>query len=120
MYTTEISHTGYQNPDRFQWDASSEAAYWQQREKLAYTDLSEITLTQFMDAIALMYPKDWQGDAHFESFKLAEMVCGDVTDIYAKVGDRYFTFRDKVTMTHAAIVNRITKEVLSKETVSQK
>jgi len=56
MNTTEISHTGNPNPDRFQWDASAEAAYWQQREKLAYTDVSEITLTAFMDAIALMYP----------------------------------------------------------------
>jgi len=47
-------------------------------------------------------------------------VCGDVTDIYAKVGERYFTFRDKATMMHAAIISRITKEVLSKETVLQK
>jgi len=119
MYTPEIT-TDYSSTDRFQWDASAEAAYWQQCEKIAYTDVSEITLGAFMDAIALMYPNDWQGDAQCESFKLAEMVCGDVTDIYAKVGERYFTFRDKASMTHAAIVNRITKEVLSKETTYQK
>ena len=119
MYTSEIT-TGSAGENRFEWNAAAEAAYWQQCEKIAYTDVSEITLGAFMDAIALMYPKDWQGDAHCESFKLAEMVSGDVTDIYAKIGERYFTFRDKATMTHAAIVNRITKEVLSKETVSQK
>ncbi|TDS84815.1 hypothetical protein EDF78_12019 [Rahnella sp. BIGb0236] len=119
MYTSEIT-TGSAGENRFEWNAAAEAAYWQQCEKIAYTDVSEITLTVFMDAIALMYPKDWQGDAHCESFKLAEMVCGDVTDIYAKIGERYFTFRDKATMLHEAIIRRITKEVLSKEETCQK
>lgn len=119
MYTPEIT-TGSAGENRFEWNAAAEAAYWQQCEKIAYTDVSEITLTAFMDAIALMYPKDWQGDARCESFKLAEMVCGDVTDIYAKIGERYFTFRDKATMQHEAIIRRITKEVLSKEETYQK
>lgn len=119
MYTPEIT-TGSAGENRFEWNAAAEAAYWKQCEKIAYTDVSETTLTAFMDAIALMYPKDWQGDAHCESFKLAEMVCGDVTDIYAKIGERYFTFRDKATMLHEAIIRRITKEVLSKEETCQK
>lgn len=118
MYTPETT-SHYSSADRFEWNAEAEAAYWAQCEKIAYTDVSEITLTAFMDAISLMYPNDWQGNAQSETFKLAEMVCGDVTDIYAKVGERYFTFRDKATMTHAAIVNRINKEVLSRETTLQ-
>lgn len=97
--------------NRFEWNAAAEAAYWEQCAKIAYTNVSEITLSEFMNAIALMYPNDWQGDAHCESFKLAEMVCGDVTDIFAKVGERYFTFRDKATMLHTAIINRITREM---------
>ena len=119
MYTPETT-SHYSSADRFEWNAGAEAAYWAQCEKIAYTDVSEITLTAFMDAIAVMYPNDWQGDAHCETFKLAEMVCGDVTDIYAKVGERYFTFRDKASMTHTAIIARITKEVLSRETLFQK
>lgn len=119
MYQPEIT-TVNSSENRFEWNAAAEAAYWQQCEKIAYTDVSEITLTVFMDAIALMYPNDWQGDAHCESFKLAEMVSGDVTDIYAKIGDRYFTFRDKATMTHTAIIARINKEVLSREETAQK
>ncbi|UHM93586.1 hypothetical protein [Rahnella victoriana] len=119
MYQPEIT-TVNSSENRFEWNAAAEAAYWQQCEKIAYTDVSEITLTVFMDAIALMYPNDWQGDAHCESFKLAEMVSGDVTDIYAKVGDRYFTFRDKASMMHEAIICRITKEVLSREETVQK
>ena len=109
MFLPEINE--FDNHDRSEWNADAESVYWQLRSEQSYTEGVEITLTAFMDAIAVMYPKDWQGDAQCESFKLAEMVCGDVTDIYAKVGDRYFTFRDKATMTHTAIINRITQEM---------
>lgn len=109
MFLPEINE--FDNHDRSEWNADAESVYWQLRSEQSYTEVVEITLTAFMDAIAVMYPKDWQGDAQCESFKLAEMVCGDVTDIYAKVGDRYFTFRDKATMTHTAIINRITQEM---------
>jgi len=101
----------FDNPERSEWNADAESAYWQLRSEQSYTEVEEITLTTFMDAIALMYPKDWQGDAHCESFKLAEMYCGDVTEIYAKVGEKYFTFRDKVTLTHEAIIDRINRKV---------
>nr|WP_261451808.1 hypothetical protein [Serratia marcescens]UVY99229.1 hypothetical protein [Serratia marcescens] len=48
------------------------------------------------------------------------MYCGDVTYIFAKVGDRYFKFRDVVTLSHSAILARINKEVLSRETKTKK
>ncbi|MEL5395894.1 hypothetical protein [Serratia nevei] len=115
MYQTEIS-----TENRMAWDASTEAAYWQRREQQARSDVEEITLAAFMDAIAVMYPKDWEGDVHSETFKLAEMYCGDVTYIFAKVGDRYFKFRDVVTLSHSAILARINKEVLSRETQARK
>ncbi|CVG64104.1 hypothetical protein [Serratia marcescens] len=115
MYQTEISTV-----NRMAWDASTEAAYWQRREQQARSDVEEITLAAFMDAIAVMYPKDWEGDAHSETFKLAEMYCGGVTYIFAKVGDRYFKFRDVASLSHNAILTRIDKEVLSRETKTQK
>ncbi|OCN20781.1 hypothetical protein AN664_0214565 [Serratia marcescens] len=115
MYQTEIS-----TENRMAWDASTEAAYWQRREQQARSDVEEITLAAFMDAIAVMYPKDWEGDAHSETFKLAEMYCGDVAYIFAKVGDRCFKFRDVVTLSHSAILARINKEVLSRETQARK
>lgn len=101
--------------DRFAWDASTEAAYWQSREQAACSAVEEITLSEFMDAMAVMYPYDWQGDAESESFKLAEMYCGNVTEIYAKYGERYFRFRDVVTLTHVEILARIEKEVFDRE-----
>lgn len=111
MYTPEANE--FNISERLTWNAETEATYWQLRSEQAYTEIEEITLTAFMDAIAVMYPRDWRGNAQCESFKLAEMYCGDVAVIYAKVDDRYFTFRDKVTMTHEAIINRIRKQKLS-------
>ncbi|BEO78969.1 hypothetical protein I5K96_24030 [Serratia marcescens] len=115
MYQSEIS-----TENRMAWDASTEAAYWQLREQEARSEVAEISLMEFMDAIAVMYPKDWAGDAHSETFKLAEMYCGEVTTVYAKVGERYFRFRDVVTLPHSAILARINKEVLSRETQTRK
>ncbi|WP_273831151.1 hypothetical protein [Serratia bockelmannii] len=115
MYQSEIS-----TENRMAWDASTEAAYWQLREQEARSEVAEISLMEFMDAIAVLYPKDWVGDAHSETFKLAEMYCGDVTYIFAKVGDRYFKFRDVASLSHNAILARIDKEVLSREMQTQK
>jgi len=116
MYQTQEIST----ENRMKFDVSAEAAYWQQREKDARTEVTEINLQTFMDAISVMYPRDWCGDVECESFKLAEMYCGEVTDIYAKVGERYFKFRDVVSLPHNAILARIDKEVLSRETQTRK
>lgn len=116
MYQTQEIST----ENRMTWGASAEAAYWQQREKDARTEVTEITLPVFMNAIAVMYPRDWCGDVNCESFKLAEMYCGEVTDIFAKVGERYFQFRDVVSLPHDAILARINKEVLNRETQTHK
>lgn len=116
MYQTQEIST----ENRMTWCAGAEAAYWQQREKDARTEVTEITLQKFMDAIAVMYPRDWCGDVDCESFKLAEMYCGEITYIYAKVGERYFKFRDVVSLPHNAILARIDKEVLSREAQARK
>lgn len=38
---------------------------------------------------------------------LQEMVCGDVTEIYARYGARYFRLRDVCNLSHAQITTRI-------------
>lgn len=106
--------------DRFSWDASAEVAYWQSQEVSAKTEPEAITLAAFMDAIGIMCPLDWQGDTHSESFKLAEMYCGNVTYIYAKVDECYFKFRDVVTLSHTEIIKRLEKEVQSQKRKTKK
>ncbi|EMB8480688.1 hypothetical protein VAH18_003511 [Providencia rettgeri] len=93
--------------DNFQEIKSAEMMYWVGREQAAKTTPTEINLERFMDALAIMPPLDWQGNNNTESFKLQEMVMGNVTDIFVKVDSRYFTFRDVSTLSHAQIVSRV-------------
>ncbi|WP_272668140.1 hypothetical protein [Providencia sp. PROV117] len=93
--------------DSYQETQSAELMYWIGREQAAKTAPTEITLMQFMDALSVMPPLDWQGNNNTESFKLQEMVMGNVTDIFVKVDGRYFTFRDVSTLSHAQIISRV-------------
>lgn len=104
MYRAIPHHT---ETECYQDAQSAELMYWIGREQAAKTAPTEITLLKFMDALSVMPPLDWQGDRDSESFKLMEMVLGNVTDIYVKVQGRYFTFRDVCTLSHAQIVSRV-------------
>ncbi|HBX0664466.1 TPA: hypothetical protein GM632_24990 [Klebsiella pneumoniae] len=46
-------------------------------------------------------------NGEWETFMLQEMVCGDVTEIYARYGARYFRLRDMCNLSHAQITTRI-------------
>ncbi len=55
------------------------------------------TFVTFHDALGLMYPLNWSTseNGEWETFCAGEeMVCGDVTEIYARYGARYFRLRD--------------------------
>lgn len=93
--------------DPYQEAQSAEMMYWVGREQAAKTAPKEITLSQFMDALSVMPPLDWQGNNNTESFKLQEMFLGNVMDIFVKVDGRYFTFRDVSTLSLAQIVSRV-------------
>lgn len=56
-----------------------------------------------------MYPLNWSTseNGEWETFMLQEMVCGDVTEIYARYGARYFRLRDVCNLSHAQITTRI-------------
>ncbi|AZS59273.1 hypothetical protein C5E18_24465 (plasmid) [Pectobacterium parmentieri] len=77
--------------------------------------VEEITAEIFNDQLELMPPIDWYGKGDDQSFKLAEMYAEDVTDIYVYYGGRYFHFRDRVSMKHSEIVQRIKQEVYAKQ-----
>ncbi|QHM74040.1 hypothetical protein [Mixta intestinalis] len=92
--------------------AEAERAYWQSREKAAVKSPEEIDVHAFHDALGVMYPMNWQGsgEGEYETFMLAEMVCGDVTQIYARLGNRYYRMCDKNTLRHADILARVREE----------
>ncbi|TDN51509.1 hypothetical protein [Scandinavium goeteborgense] len=95
-------------------NASSEAerAYWQSREGSYIAAAKEIDVHAFHDALGQMPPLNWAcgNEGETETFMLAEMICGNVAEIYARSGVRYFRLRDYANLGHAAILTRV-KEV---------
>ncbi|EMM0037488.1 TPA: hypothetical protein ACTYSZ_005077 [Klebsiella aerogenes] len=95
--------------------ASSEAerAYWLSREKSYLSAPVEIDVHAFHDALGLMYPMNWHSseNGECETFMLAEMVCGNVTEIYARIGIRYYRMRDYSNLDHAEILARVKGEM---------
>jgi len=92
--------------------AEAERAYWLSREKIALKAPKEIDVHAFHDALGVMYPMNWRSseDGECETFMLAEMVCGNVTEIYARIGISYYVMRDYSNLDHAEILARV-KEV---------
>ncbi|HCL6408357.1 TPA: hypothetical protein R4174_005141, partial [Citrobacter amalonaticus] len=76
---------------------------------------AEIDVHAFHDALGLMYPMNWRSseNGECETFMLAEMICGNVTEIYARIGIRYYRMRDYSNLDHAEILARV-KEVSDK------
>ncbi|MGX9334416.1 hypothetical protein ACWYA4_26995 (plasmid) [Klebsiella grimontii] len=93
--------------------AEAEREYWLSRQKAAVKAPSEIDVHAFHDALGLMYPLNWSTSEScgWETFMLQDMVCGEVTEIYARYGARYFRLRDVCNLSHAQIKTRL-KEAL--------
>ncbi|HBU5820741.1 hypothetical protein HCO69_19205 [Pantoea sp. LS15] len=89
--------------------AEAERAYWLQRQAQAVTKPAEIDVHAFHDALGLMYPLNWSTseNGEWETFMMAEMTCGEVTEIYARTGARYFRLRDVCHLNHEQIKTRI-------------
>ncbi|MHA3928302.1 hypothetical protein ACX13C_25820 [Klebsiella oxytoca] len=98
-----------------QTTAEAERAYWRSREQAAVKGPAEIDVHAFHDALGLMYPMNWRSseNGECETFMLAEMFCGNVTEIYARIGIRYYRMRDYSNLDHAEILARV-KEVSDK------
>lgn len=95
--------------------AEAERTYWLNREQAAVKAPAEIDVHAFHDALGLMYPMNWRSseNGECETFMLAEMICGNVTEIYARIGIRYYRMRDYSNLDHAEILARV-KEVSDK------
>lgn len=93
--------------------AEAERAYWLSREKAAVKAPAEIDVHAFHDALGLMYPLNWatSENGRCETFMLAEMYCGNVTEIYARIGIRYYRLRDYSNLNHAEILARVKEEL---------
>ncbi|UAN48849.1 hypothetical protein KGP17_27435 (plasmid) [Serratia sp. JSRIV001] len=93
-------------------NAEAERAYWQSREKAAVKKPVEIDVHRFHDALGMMSPLNWScsENGECETFMLAEMYCGNVTEIYTRIGVRYFEMRDHRDLSHAKILASVKEE----------
>ncbi len=77
------------------------------QENAFRTDPERITEELYVSALECLPPYDWRRAHGVESFKMAERMCGRMTRIYAKRGDRYWTFIDRDDLSAESIAAKI-------------
>ena len=97
--------------------AEDERYYWLVRENEAVIAPAEIDVNAFHNAAGIMLPLlNWRNNVEHdtESFMFSEMVCGNVTEIFVRIGVRYFHMQDHSNLNHSEIVAKA-KEVIGKD-----
>ena len=62
------------------------------------------TKQAWQDALDVLPPRNYVVQGSTASFKMSEMLCGDITRVYCRLGENYFYFNGEVRLTHDAIV----------------
>jgi hypothetical protein len=70
-------------------------------------DITEVTEERFTDALNVLPPVGWTTHRGVESFRISERLWGNLTDIYARLGDRYFKLTDDIRLPAATIAERV-------------
>lgn len=71
------------------------------------TDPVEIDAEDYRFALEVLPPEGYSGSAAGESFKMIERISGRITTVYARLGKRFFKFKDLHTIKHDEIVAKI-------------
>ena len=87
---------------------------YQRIESSFMSDVVEITEAEFIKALEVLPPVGWTTAKGVESFKMSERLVGLITAIYARIGDRYFTFNDKITLKADQIADRVANSAVFK------
>jgi hypothetical protein len=77
------------------------------KEEMMRSDPEPCTEEQFWEALECLPPVDWVRKGGGESFKMAERLSGCMTRIYARSGDRYWSFTDVDTLPHRDIMVKV-------------
>ncbi len=70
-------------------------------------DVSEVDEERFMDALNVLPPVGWTTTQGVESFRISERLWGNLTDIYARLGERYFKLVDDIRLPATTIAERV-------------
>jgi len=71
------------------------------------TEPEEITESYFDFSLEVLPPIQWITRTRCESFKMSERLTGNITGIYARVGNRFFSFNDSIKLDHDAIIHKV-------------
>lgn len=85
-----------------------------QIEALFITPPRQIMEDDFIFALECLPPCDWRNLGSTESFKMVERTYNNITGIYVRIGDDYWTFQDAANLPHDACVEKV-QSALSKE-----
>jgi hypothetical protein len=84
------------------WKAADAVGLEQYRK-----DVSEISEERFNDALNVLPPVGWTTRMGVESFRISERIWGSLTDIYARLGDRYFMLSDDIRLSPGIVAERV-------------
>lgn len=84
------------------WTAIDAAAHARYK-----TGIVEVDEARFMDALNVLPPVGWTTKAGVESFRLSERIWGNITDIYARLGARYFKLADDIRLPASTVAERV-------------
>lgn len=84
------------------------SAEYRQLEDSSYvTQPQQISEEAYTSALECLPPMKWGRWMGVESFRMSEFYCGNITSIYARLGDTFWTFRDNAFMSGEAIAAKV-------------
>jgi hypothetical protein len=87
-----------------------------EKESKLISEPVEITQAQFIDALEVLPPDDWQRHVYSESFKMSERLSGRITSVFVRVNDRYYEFADRDPITHEEAVEKVSRAMAAQGT----
>lgn len=70
-------------------------------------DVSEVNEEHFNEALNVLPPVGWTTRSGVESFRISERIWGSITDIYARLGDRYFVLSDDIRLSPSIVAEQV-------------
>jgi hypothetical protein len=65
-----------------------------------------ISAEEFDNALNVLPPMNWVRKVGTESFKISEFLTGNITSIYARIGDTFYGLADDANLTHDQIIDK--------------
>ena len=95
------------NPNAEYWNFDRACIDFYNSFKTAPNAISE---AEFNRAIETIVKINWVACSASESFKCADCLAGSITQIYARLGDKYYTLIDDIFLSHNDIIKRVNRE----------